>query len=211
MLGQSSCFAMNNKKLIWLILLAVGLIAYLWWMLSSWGTWKEKNELGMQFIALMGFTLVAGILFVTLVLPAIGERIGEFFYSAPGESEPDEYSKAAAKVSQGDYEGAIEAYREIANEEPENRFPVIEISKIQQEQLGDVDAAIKTLETSIDGRDWAEDDAAFLMFRLYDLQANDKGDYVRAKELLSKVIESLPNTRHSANATHKLKELESTS
>lgn len=198
---------MSNKKIITLNLLIALVALYVWWMFTNWSTWSEGNEVGLQFVSVMGLTILGGILFVLFVLPRIGESIGAFFYSAPAKIEPDAFTKAAAKVTQGDYEGAIEAYREIADDEPDNRFPIIEIAKIQQDHLGNVDAAIMTLETAVESKEWPVNDASFMIFRIQDLYLNEKDDKGRAKELLELVIEKFPDTRHSANAHHKLNEL----
>ncbi len=198
---------MSNKKIITLNILITLIVIYCWWMFSNWELWKEQNQPEMQFVSLMGFTVLGGFLFVLFVLPRIGESIGAFFYSAPAKIEPDAFTKAAAKVTQGDYEGAVEAYREIADDEPDNRFPIIEIAKIQQDHLGNIDAAIMTLENAVECKEWPVNDATFLIFRIQALYLNEKNDEARAKELLQLVIDKFPDTRHSANAHHKLNEI----
>ncbi|MFP6873723.1 MAG: tetratricopeptide repeat protein [Verrucomicrobiales bacterium] len=198
---------MSNKKIIAFNILITLIVLYSWWMFTNWGTWQEQSKVGIQFVSLMGFTVLGGIIFVLVVLPRIGESIGAFFYSAPAMIEPDAFTKAAAKVTQGDYEGAVEAYREIADDEPDNRFPIIEIAKIQQDYLGNVDAAIMTLETAVESKEWPINDATFLIFRIQALYLNEKNDENRAKELLQLVINRFPDTRHSANAHHKLNEI----
>ena len=200
---------MENKKLL-IINAAIAAIAILlWWVFSNWSQWKEDDALGMQFIAVLALAIVFGLLFVTIILPTLGDRIGAYFYSAPEQIEADAYTKAAAKIGQGDYQGAIHDYRAIAKNEPDNRFPIVEIAKIQHDNLKDVDAAIHTLETAVQSKDWEIDDAAFMLFRLHDLYLNDKENKERARELLEMVIEQFPDTRHSANAHHKLHEMDS--
>jgi tetratricopeptide (TPR) repeat protein len=198
---------MSNTKIITLNLLIALVAIYCWWMFTNWATWDQDSEVGLQFVSVMGLTILGGILFVLFVLPRIGESIGAFFYSAPAKIEPDAFTKAAAKVTQGDYEGAIEAYREIALDEPDNRFPIIEIAKIQQDHLDNVDAAITTLEGAVESKEWPINDATFFIFRIQDLYLTEKNDEARAKELLQLVIEKFPDTRHSANAHHKLNEI----
>jgi tetratricopeptide (TPR) repeat protein len=198
---------MNNKKLVVLNSGIAVLVISAWWMISNWKTWGENDQVGMQFVALMGFTVVIGFFVVLFVLPTLGDKIGAFFYSAPEKIEPDAFSKASSKIAQGDYEGAVAAYAKIAVDEPENRFPGVEIAKLQQDNLGDVDAAIATLEGAIEGKGWEIDDAAFLIFRLEDIYLKEKGDVERSKELLELVIERFPETRHSANAHHRLNEM----
>ncbi|NCG27542.1 MAG: hypothetical protein GWP42_08385, partial [Verrucomicrobiales bacterium] len=153
---------MTNKKLI-LVLVSISASVLLAWKISSkWNEW----EIGNQFVVTFFIAIALGLFVVLVLLPSLADKIGAFFFSAPEQMKPDPLIKAAAKVSQGDYEGAINAYRAIALEEPENRFPVFEIAKIQQEHLRDVDAAIKTFEDSLETNEWAENDAAAILFRL---------------------------------------------
>ena len=194
---------MTNKKLI-LFLLSVSATVLLAWKISSkWNEW----EIGTKFVATFFIAIGLGLFVVLVMLPSLADKIGAFFFSAPEQIKPDPLIKAAAKVSQGDYEGAIEAYRAIASEEPENRFPVFEIAKIQQEYLHDVDAAIETFEDSLENTDWAENDAAAILFRLQHIYLESKQDEEHATALLQTVIDRFPETRHSANAHHRLNEI----
>ena len=194
---------MTNKKLI-LILISVSATVLLAWTISSkWNEW----EIGTKFVATFFIAIGLGLFVVLVMLPSLADKIGAFFFSAPEQIKPDPLIKAAAKVSQGDYEGAIKAYRAIASEEPENRFPVFEIAKIQQEYLHDVDAAIETFEDSLENTDWAENDAAAILFRLQQIYLESKQDEEHAKALLQTVIDRFPETRHSANAHHRLNEI----
>jgi tetratricopeptide (TPR) repeat protein len=194
---------MTNKKLI-LILISVSATVLLAWTISSkWNEW----EIGTKFVATFFIAIGLGLFVVLVLLPSLADKIGAFFFSAPEQIKPDPLIKAAAKVSQGDYEGAIKAYRAIASEEPENRFPVFEIAKIQQEYLHDVDAAIETFEDSLENTDWAENDAAAILFRLQHIYLESKQDEEHATALLQTVIDRFPETRHSANAHHRLNEI----
>ncbi|MBT7982063.1 MAG: hypothetical protein HN584_05800 [Akkermansiaceae bacterium] len=194
---------MTNKKLI-LILISVSATVLLAWTISSkWNEW----EIGTKFVATFFIAIGLGLFVVLVLLPSLADKIGAFFFSAPEQIKPDPLIKAAAKVSQGDYEGAIKAYRAIASEEPENRFPVFEIAKIQQEYLHDVDAAIETFEDSLENTDWAENDAAAILFRLQQIYLESKQDEEHATALLQTVIDRFPETRHSANAHHRLNEI----
>ncbi|MDC0047954.1 hypothetical protein OAL09_01270 [Verrucomicrobia bacterium] len=194
---------MTNKKLI-LVLVSISASVLLAWKISSkWNEW----EIGNQFVVTFFIAIALGLFVVLVLLPSLADKIGAFFFSAPEQMKPDPLIKAAAKVSQGDYEGAINAYRAIALEEPENRFPVFEIAKIQQEHLRDVDAAIKTFEDSLETNEWAENDAAAILFRLQHIYLESKQDEEHATVLLKTVIDRFPDTRHSANAHHRLNEI----
>lgn len=194
---------MTNKKLI-LILVSVSASVLVAWKISTeWNEWG----IGSKFVATFFIAIALGLFVVLVLLPSLADKIGAFFFSAPEQMKPDPLIKAAAKVSQGDYEGAINAYRAIALEEPENRFPVFEIAKIQQEHLRDVDAAIKTFEDSLETNEWAENDAAAILFRLQHIYLESKQDEEHATVLLQTVIDRFPDTRHSANAHHRLNEI----
>jgi tetratricopeptide (TPR) repeat protein len=147
-----------------------------------------------------------GIVFVTQVLPIIAHKMTHAVYDSGEEVEQDAFHDARVLMAQGEWEGAIEAFRIAAGEEPHNRMPYIEIAKIQKMHLEDPAAAITTLREAIEGQEWQENDAAFLMFRLAELYDEDGGDRESAVSILEQVMEQFPGTRHSANARTKLRE-----
>lgn len=194
---------MTAKKIFALnfAILAVGLGV---WLLSKW----SGMDVIQRFATTLLLTAGAAIAFAMFVLPSLGEWVGNLFYSAPEEVEQDKYAEAASKLAQGDYNGSIRAYRTIAKNEPDTRFPHVEIAKIQLEHLGDVDAAIVTIQNALDLQDWPENDTAYFMFRLAELYQQHRGDDETAKGILNRVMETFPETRHSANARHRLNEIE---
>jgi outer membrane protein assembly factor BamD (BamD/ComL family) len=195
---------MSNKKLITLNLAILILGLAIWKIATRWAVW----EIGEKFVVIMIALIGISILTVMFILPTLGDFVGNLFYSAPEKAEPDAYTKAASKLAQGDYAGAIREYQSLARDEPNARFPIVEIAKIQLEKLENADLAIQTLETSLAQHDWPEDDAAFLMFRIAELHLDQMGNPARATEYLEGVIARFPNTRHSANATHRLHDIE---
>jgi outer membrane protein assembly factor BamD (BamD/ComL family) len=68
--------------------------------------------------------------------------------------------------------------------------------------------AIQVLTNHLQSREWSVDDAAFLLFRVVEVQTNHLHDFAAARSTLEQVIAGYPNTRHSANAHHKITELE---
>lgn len=174
---------------------------------------SEKSGVGESGRILVGIAMlvvVAGygaIVFVAYLLPDLVHRFTHMFYGSAEEAETDPMHDARALFAQGEFHAAIEAYRGVAAEQPENRFPWIEIAKIQHDNLEDPDAAIQTLRQALESYEWRVNDAAFFMFRLAELYENDKGDFTTSVGILQQVVELFPETRHSANATHKLREL----
>ena len=149
---------------------------------------------------------LVGIVFVIHVLPMMAHRVTHAVYDSGEEVEKDPMHDGRAKVAQGDWEGAIEAFRAAAAAQPLNRLPWVEIAKIQLDHLEDTPAAVQTLRTAIEGQEWEENDAAFLMFRLAEIYETKVGDHTAAATIMQQVMEQFPDSRHSANARHKLRE-----
>ena len=149
---------------------------------------------------------LVGIVFAVDILPAIAHRFTHAVYDSGEEVEEDVMHDARAKLAQGDYEGAIGAFRDAAAADPMNRIPYIEIAKIQREHLHDPKAAVATLREAIEGQEWNTNDAAFLMFRLAEVYEENMHDRMSAVTIMEQVVEQFPETRHSANARHKLHE-----
>lgn len=168
----------------------------------------DKENPGGQLIYMIVVGVAGGLAGVKYLIPWIGDALGTFFFSSGEEVVMDDTMKAAAKLAQGDYEGAIAEYEKIAREKPEDSFPIAEIAKIYADKMGDPNKALSFLQSSLEGREWEPDAAAFLMFRMVDVMAEKLSDHQGAHDLLEQVIANFPNTRHSANAHHKLREVE---
>jgi tetratricopeptide (TPR) repeat protein len=150
---------------------------------------------------------LAGVLFVIMVMPSIGDAIGNFFFQPNQTSTPDPHAHAQSAMARGDYAEAIEEYQKAIGHEPDDLLAYSEIAKIYCDHLGDSAAAAETLEEAMQ-REWAPDDAAFLTSRLAEIYWRHQHDAARARELLQQLIDVLPGTRHAANAQHRLHEIE---
>jgi tetratricopeptide (TPR) repeat protein len=147
-----------------------------------------------------------GVLFVVYLLPTIAHKFTHAVYDSGEMIESDPMHDARALVAQGDYQGAIEAFRAAAMADPANRLPWVEIVKLQRDTLEDPDAAIATLRYVLENHSLQENDAAYFLFRLAELHDGDKEDRRSAAAIMQQVIDQFPETRHSANARHKLHE-----
>ncbi|MCH1506076.1 MAG: hypothetical protein L7V86_21015 [Verrucomicrobiales bacterium] len=153
--------------------------------------------------------VVGGFLFVSYILPMFGDAVGEAMLSSAEEAGTDPYLKARGKVAIGDYEGAVALFREIAKENPGDRMPIADIVKLYLERLHDPANAELTLENAIREEHWEEEDAAWFIFRLVDLiQEHQPDDQDRLVNLLQKCMRRYPETRHYANAVHRLREID---
>lgn len=166
---------------------------------------KSQKSLTGIMLAFLTAGLV-GIVFVIDILPAIAHRFTHAVYDSAEMVEEDVMHDARAKLAQGDYDGAIAAFRDAAASDPMNRLPWVEIAKVQRENLKDPNAAIATLRQAVEGQEWQVNDAAYLMFRLAELYDEDLEDRMSAAAIMQQVSDQFPDTRHSANARHKLHE-----
>lgn len=148
-----------------------------------------------------------GIFFVVNVLPFFVQRMTHAVYDSGERVEKDALHSARSLTAQGDYEGAIREYRHAAAVDRTNRMPWVEIIKIHKDHLGDPAGAIDTAKMALESQDWEIDDAAYFMFRIAELYAQEIGDFGNASQVLNQVIELFPESRHSANAKHKLHDL----
>ncbi len=149
---------------------------------------------------------VVGIFFVFQVLPSIAHRFTHAVYDSAEMLETDPMHDARALFAQGEYDAAIEAFKEACDADPLNRLPWVEMAKIQRDNLKDPVAAVATLREAVENHEWGTNDAAYFMFRLAELYDEDLENRDTAVEILEQVRETFPETRHAANARHKLHE-----
>ena len=172
------------------------------------GQQLKKMDDMMKLVVVIALGAGGGFLVVKFVMPWFGDALGEAMFSSGEKIEQDEMMKAAACISQGDYEGAIEHYEKMLEEKEDDPFPVAEIAKVCAERLRDPQRALQVLETHLQSKDWPVDDAAFIMFRIADMHQTHLKDLDAARHMLEQVIGHFPSTRHSANAHHKIGEIE---
>lgn len=147
-----------------------------------------------------------GIFFVLQILPTFAHRVTHAIYDSAEMVERDVMHDARSLLAQGDYHGAVRAFREAAAADPLNRVPWVEIAKIHKERLGNPAAAVETIRYALESQEWEVNDAAYFLFRLAELYDEVEGNRASAVAIMRQVIEEFPGTRHSANANHKLHE-----
>ena len=147
---------------------------------------------------------LVGIFFVLEVLPAFAHRVTHAVYDSAEMMEHDVMHDARSLLAQGEYESAIQAFRQAAAADPLNRLPWVEIAKIYKTNLGDPASAIQTIRHALESQEWEVSDAAYFLVRLAELYNEVEGDRATAVAIMEQVIQEFPGTRHSANATHRL-------
>ena len=149
---------------------------------------------------------LVGIFFVLQILPVLANRVTHAVYDSAEMIDRDVMREARSLLAQGDYPGAIEAFKQAAAAEPMNRLPWVEIAKIYKDHLDDAGSAIQTIRYALESQEWEINDAAYFLFRLAELYDEVEGDRASAMAIMQQVVDQFPGTRHSANAMHKLHE-----
>ncbi|MBT8043982.1 MAG: tetratricopeptide repeat protein [Verrucomicrobiae bacterium] len=167
----------------------------------------ENANAAAQLPALMLAGVYLGVLFVLYVLPTITHKATSAVLDSNELVETDPLHDARAAYARGDYEEAMDVYREVADDDPYNRLPWVEIAKIQHDNLENPEAAMETLRGALESHEWPVNDAAYFMGRIAEIYLEDMDDSESCITILNQMIEIFPETRHSANATHKLREL----
>lgn len=196
---------MTTRNIIRLSLLALILLAS-FWVWHRWQYWVGAQEV-YKLLTILFLAVGGGILFVTVLLPKFGDAVGTVMFSSGEEITSQEGMKAAAKIANGDYLGAIAEYEIMMKDKPDDSFPISEIAKIHAEKLEDPATALAFLHEHLESKDWSEENASFLMFRMVDLLLDDH-QFDSAKDILEQVMSNFPGTRYSANAKHKINEVE---
>lgn len=194
-----------------IIVLALGWVAFVLFTQA-----QHQQQLGEEADHTITMMLFAGVILVGCVagavvalslIPAIGDAVGHFFYAPNERVAQDPHAAAVAKVAQGDYEGAVEAYLAVWEKDPADTLAASEAARIYCERLGRPEAAAELLEGAVKEELPAEE-GAFLASRLVDVYWGYQHDAIRAREVLIQIAESLPDTRHAANAQHRILEIE---
>ena len=167
----------------------------------------DQSRVVMLFGGLVLVGLVTGGVIVVVFLPAFGDWVGDFFFNPNQQAEKAPHADALAAIARGDYEQAIAEYRKCVERDGTDTHAVSEIVRLYCDKLGDPVSAESVLEEAL-AQDRTHEDAAFLSNRLAEVYWNHQHDARRARELLLQVVETFPNTKHSANAQHRLQEIE---
>lgn len=167
----------------------------------------DQSQVVMLFGALVLTGLAAGGVLVVVFLPSLGDWVGNLFFNPNERIEKPPHADALAAIARGDYEQAVAEYRKCIATDENDTHAISEIVHIYCDKLDDPVSAESVLEEAL-AKDWAHDDAAFLSNRLAEVYWSHQHDARRARELLLQVIHTFPNTKHAANAQHRLLEIE---
>lgn len=195
------------------VLLVALMIAGMFFLIQHVRTFPEDVEwskLIKYYIAIMGMAAVTAIVTCVSLLPIIGDLAGHFLFTPNEKIERSPHADALAKLAAGDFEGAIEEYREVFDDNPQDTHAANEIIRLYCEKLGQPEQAADFLVEALSVGERAPEEWAFLQERMVDVCWNFQHDGVQARAILNHIIERMPETRESANASHRLQEIERT-
>lgn len=167
----------------------------------------DQSHVVMLFGALVLVALTVGGVLVVVFLPSLGDWVGNLFFNPNEAPEKAPHADALAAVARGEYEQAIEEYRKCVERDEGDTHALSEMVRLYCDKLSDPVSAENVLEEAL-SKDRVHEDAAFISNRLAEVYWKYQHDARRARELLLQVIETFPNTKHSANAQHRLQEIE---
>jgi len=161
-------------------------------------------------ILLFGGVVIVGVAGGVLVafsfVPQVAEGIGNMFFQPNEPIEKNPHSSALCAISRGDYAKAVDEYRRVYDKNPDDTLALSEMVRLYCDKLHTPEPAAELLESAIQ-RDLLPEDAAFLCSRLADVYWTQR-NVTGARGLLLQVMETMPGTRHAANASHRLQEIE---
>jgi tetratricopeptide (TPR) repeat protein len=193
------------------VLLVVLMIAGMYLLIEHVRSFPENVEMSKlvtYYVAIMGLAAVTALVSCISLLPMLGELAGNFLFTPSQEIERGPHSDALAKLAAGDFEGAIEEYRKVFEEDPQDTHAASEIVRLYCDKLHQPEAASDFLveALSVEGR--TIEDWAYLSERMVDVCWTQQRDGMRARAILIQIAEQMPETRQAANAMHRLQEID---
>lgn len=188
------------------LLSAAGLVWFAIYLTHKAQTSADSNAIAL-FAAVVLVGTIAGSLVVFTLLPKLGEAMGNVVFQPNERIEKNPHAGALAALARGEYEAAVHEYEQVYAGDHEDTHALSEVARIYCEKLHNPDAAAASLEQGLEG-ELTPEDAAFLSARLADVYWNYRRDIEGARALLLQVTELMPGTRYSANAAHRLQEIE---
>lgn len=200
-----------------LILAAISWLAYVVfrelqgiWSIDSDDPAYDPTKIVVYFLIIVALGIAVGLLVAMTVIPALGDHIGGLFFNPNEQIEKDPHAEAVALVNQGEYEEAVSAYKRIVRHNPSDLHAISEVIHLQCDKLQDYDSASEYLESFLQ-EERPADETAFLAERLVDVYWKYQNAAEPSIVILKQIRERLPDTSHSANAFHRLREIESAS
>jgi tetratricopeptide (TPR) repeat protein len=163
-------------------------------------------------IFIVGVAALCGIvLFLLVGLPLLrrfAERTGNLYTGSDSSIRIlPEYSVAEARVKQGKYTEAVEEYRKVVAQYPEDAYPHLRIAELALEHLHDSKLAELELLSAV-AKAEGEDTSALAAGRLADFYQQTLHDPQRALEALQRLKEKLAGSKRGRLVEQRIETLE---
>jgi tetratricopeptide (TPR) repeat protein len=206
----------NAKNILMRIIVRISVVVVLGWVMLvlfqkahvSQGINPDPSKLILYYLGVVGLGVVIGGIVSMSVLPAIGDQVGSFFYNPSTEIEKDPHHRALVKLANGDFQAAIDEYGKVVEKNPADTLALSEMVRIYCDKLHEPEPAAALLEGALQQEHWSNDDVAFLGERLVDIYWLHQRDGARSRSILLQIAEQMPETKHAANALHRLHEID---
>ncbi len=168
----------------------------------------EMARLVTYYISILALAAVTAVVSCVSLLPLLGEFMGNVLFTPNQQIERSPHHDALAMLAAGDFQGAIDKYRAVFEDDPQDLHAASEIVRLYCEKLHEFEPAEDFLVEALSYEERTPEDAAFLSQRLVDVCWNCQQDGIRARAILIKIAEDMPETREAANALHRLQEID---
>jgi len=159
-------------------------------------------------IALLLYGLFLFLLFGRSVISKVSDQFIRLYW--PGDEQfrvLPEYSLAEARVRQGQYKLAVEEFRKVIAQYPEDVYPHLRIAEFAVEHLHDLKLAELELLSAVSKAE-GKDTSALAAGRLADLYQFALQDPARALAVMKQLREKLPGTKQARLAEERITVLE---
>ncbi len=161
---------------------------------------------------MLGLCIFCGLVaFLLLGIPMLrkigGKTSGLYMPSDEHMRIVPEYSVAEARANEGKYLGAVDEYRKVIAEHPDDIYPHLRIAELALNHLGDHHLVEIELLSAL-GKAEGEVSIALAAGRLADFYQLTLNDPARALEVMKRVREKIPGTKRADLADERIAVLE---
>ena len=168
----------------------------------------DKSLLIKYYFWILSFAITTALVTCIALLPLFGEFTGNVFFNPNEKIERNPHADAMARLAAGDVEGAIEEYRAVFEDDPQDLHAASEVIRLFCEKLHQPEPAADFLVEALSYEDRTQEEIAFLSQRLVDVCRHYLHDGIRARAILIRIAEDMPESREAANAIHRLQEID---
>ena len=154
------------------------------------------------------YGIVLFLLFGFSVIERVANQFTNFYMPSDSDIQiHPEYSVAEARVKKGKYPEAIDEYRKVIEQHPDDIYPHLRIADLALQHLNDVKLAELELMSAF-AKGTGKDTAALAAGRLADLYQHTLHDAARALAVMKQLREKIPDTKQVKLAEERIAVLE---